>query len=86
MFNLESLGQLALSALFLSLKPTLLTKLDDLYASNPHDYKAAIFVLNAGVERFKAVVTTSTTKLDDTLLADIQQILAESAQKNGITL
>lgn len=86
MFNLESLGQLALSALFLSLKPTLLTKLQDLYTSNPHDYKAAIFVLIAGIERFKKVVETSTTKLDDTLLADIQQIITESAAQNNVTL
>lgn len=86
MFNLESLGSVLLASFFVSIKPKLVEILQEQFDRNVHEYKALLFLLNAGVERLKAVVDKTETKLDDAALADIQDVLQTSAAKNGITL
>jgi hypothetical protein len=86
LLNLDLILGMVLSALLAATKPKALEILQELKEKNEHDYKAVIFTLNAGAEHLKAVVDKTSTKLDDQGLADVQDILATSAQQNGISL
>ena len=84
---LNGLVPLILGALVAAGKPKALALLQDLHDSNPKDYKATIYGLDAGLSHLKEDVTDkSSNTIDDVLVADAEMIIHESAAKNGLTL
>lgn len=59
--------------------------LQDLHDSNPDDYKAAIQGGHALVKHLMPLTAKSTTKIDDMVIAALDQAINESAAANGIT-
>lgn len=84
--NFDLIAGLVLSSLVAAGKPKAVELLQELYTKNAHDYKAAIFALNAGAEHLKSVTEKTATNLDDAALAAVQDILASSAAANGLSL
>ena len=84
--NFDLIAGLVLSSLVAAGKPKAIELLQELYTKNVHDYKAAIALLNAGAEHLKSAVEKTATSLDDNALAAVQDILASSATKNGLSL
>lgn len=77
---------LVLSSLAAAGKPKAVELLQELYDKNDKDYKAAIYLLNAGLAKLSDVTAKTETKLDDQTVAILQDIVASSAEKNGLTL
>lgn len=84
--NFDLIAGLVLSSLAAAGKPKALELLQNLHDKNEKDYKAAIYFGNAALAKLQSAAAKSETTIDDSAVSLAQDIIASSAQQNGLTL
>lgn len=83
--NFDLIG-LLISALKTAGKEPLVTLLQAIYDKNIKQYRAIVFVTDYLLSEGQLAATKTSTNIDDEVVAALQEIVAASATKNGITL